>query len=235
MNSWFSPTEASRPLVDMRPLMRMVYVWMTIGLLVTAGIAAYVASSPDLVRAIIGNRGVFIGLILGQLGLVLALSFLLRRLPPAVAVGMFFVYAAMNGLTLSVIFLVYSLGTISMAFVATAGAFAAMSVLGFTTNVDLSRYRTYFIMGLIGLLVAGLLNFIFQSSTFDLLISMFGVFLFTALTAYDTQKIKRMAEDPTLNADGSMVMRLSIYGALTLYLDFINLFLYLLRLFGRNR
>jgi FtsH-binding integral membrane protein len=219
----------------MRPLMRMVYVWMTFGLLVTAGIAWYVANSPALLEAIVGNRGVFIGLIIGQLGLVLALSFLVRRLPPAVAVAMFFIYAGMNGLTLSVIFLVYSLGTISMAFVATAGAFAAMSVLGFTTNVDLSRYRTYFIMGLIGLLVAGLLNFIFRSSTFDLLISMFGVFLFTALTAYDTQKIKRMAEDPALNADGSMVMRLSIYGALTLYLDFINLFLYLLRLFGRSR
>lgn len=148
---------------------------------------------------------------------------------------LFFVYAAVNGFTLSLIFLVYELGTISTAFFSTAAAFGAMTVLGYTTQLDLSKYRSYFIMGLVGLIAAMLVNIFLRSSTFDLIISIFGVFLFLALTAYDTQKIKQLAADPELTSNGEMMMKVSILGALTLYLDFINLFLFLLRLFGRGR
>lgn len=216
------------------PIMRMVYVWMTLGLIVTGAVAAYL-SGTDLAIQIASSPGLLFGVIIGQLVLVIALSAGLQRMSPGLAIGMFFVYAALMGVTLSMIFFVYDLGTIQLAFFSTAGAFLAMSVLGYTTQLDLSQYRTYFLMGLLGLIVAGLVNMFLRSSGFDLLISMFGVVLFVGLTAYDTQKIKRMAADPMINSDGSMAMRVSIYGALNLYLDFINLFLYLLRLFGRRR
>ena len=217
---------------QIRPLMRMVYVWMTIGLFVTAGVAMWVASSPTLINS---ARQFFIPAVIGELVLVIALSWGLRRMSPGLAIALFFAYAAVNGFTLSLIFLVYKLGTIQLAFVSTAATFGVMSVVGYTTQLDLSKYRTYFLMALIGLLVAMVVNIFLQSSTFDLLISMFGVILFTALTAYDTQKIKRLAADPEIAADGSLTLKLSIMGALTLYLDFINLFLFILRLMGRRR
>ncbi len=166
---------------------------------------------------------------------VSALGAAFRRLSFPVAALMFFAYAALNGFTLSLIFIVYDLGAISKAFLSATAAFGVMTVVGYTTQVDLQKYRSYFMMGLIGLLVAMVINIFLRSNGFDILISMVGVVLFTALTAYDTQKIKLMASDPEINADGSLVMKLSIMGALALYLDFINLFLFLLRLFGRRR
>jgi uncharacterized protein len=220
--------------VEMRPLMRLVYVWMTLGLLVTAATSVWVASSPKIINAMLSN-GLFIGAIIAELVLVVALSWGLRRLSPGVAIVLFFAYAAVNGFTLSLIFLVYELGTINLAFISTAAAFAVMSVVGYTTQLDLAQYRSYFIMALLGLLVAMIVNMFLASGPFDLIISMFGVVLFTALTAYDTQKIKRMAADPTIQEDGSLVVKLSIWGALQLYLDFVNLFLFLLRLMGRRR
>ena len=165
---------------------------------------------------------------------VIALGVRMMKMSPTTALAMFFLYAALTGVTFSVLFLVYDLGTIQLAFFSTAGAFLAMSVVGYTTQLDLSQYRSYFMMGLIGLIVAGLVNMFLRSSAMDMVISMFGVVIFVALTAYDTQKIKRMAADPMINSDGTMAARVSIYGALQLYLDFINLFLYLLRLFGRS-
>jgi len=148
---------------------------------------------------------------------------------------MFVAYAILNGLTLSLIFLVYDIGAINLAFFSAAGTFAAMSVLGYTTELDLSQYRTYFMMALIGLVIAMVINIFLHSSGLDLIISIAGVLIFTVLTAYDTQKIKRWAADPTFTEDGSLLMKISIMGALTLYLDFVNLFLFLLRLFGRRR
>lgn len=220
--------------VEVRPLMRMVYMWMTLGLLIS-GFVAYYVSHSSIIDSLVESPGLLFGAIIGELVLVMALSFALRRLSPTVAAIMFIVYALLNGLTLSLIFIVYDVGAINLAFFSAAGTFAAMTVLGYTTELDLSQYRTYFIMALVGLLVAMLVNFFLRSSGLDLIISMAGVVIFTALTAYDTQKIKRLAADPTITEDGSLAMKISIIGALNLYLDFVNLFLFLLRLFGRRR
>ena len=214
--------------------MRMVYLWMTLGLAVT-GVIAWVLAGTEVGLQIATNPALLIGAVILQFVLVIGLTAGLMRLAPGVAIAMFFLYAAVTGVMFSMIFLAYDLGTIQLAFFSTAGAFLAMSVVGYTTQLDLSQYRTYFIMGLIGLIVAGFVNILFKSPILDMAISMVGVVIFVALTAYDTQKIKRMAADPAINSDGSMSMRVSIYGALSLYLDFINLFLYLLRLFGRSR
>ncbi|MCA0458543.1 MAG: Bax inhibitor-1/YccA family protein [Chloroflexi bacterium] len=220
--------------VEVRPLMRMVYTWMTVGLLITAIVALVIAGNPAIARSV--QRGpVMFGAIIAELALVIGLSFFLTRLSPFVASLMFLLYAVLNGVTLSIIFAIYNIGTIQLAFFSAAGTFAAMTVLGYTTELDLSQYRSYLFMGLIGLLVAGLVNVFLRSSGLDLLISMAGVLIFTVLTAYDTQKIKRLASDPTIQEDGNLLMKISIMGALALYLDFVNLFLYLLRLFGRRR
>lgn len=237
MTLFDSPISSARPQLDMRAILRLVYAWMGIGLVTTAGVAVFTANwiSQQSPRWWAQNQGLFIGLLIGQLVLVIALSALQSRLSPMAAGVMFIVYSVMTGLTFSVLFFVYSLGTISMAFFATAGTFAAMSVLGFTTQLDLSKYRTYLFMGLIGLLVANVIFLFFRSSVLDLVISLFGVVLFTVLTAYDTQKIKRMAEESANSGDSASTQKLAIFGALTLYLDFINLFLYLLRLFGNRR
>src|SRR5258707_808854 len=140
---------------QIRPLMRMVYVWMTIGLFVTAGVALWVASSPTLINS---AKQFFIPAVIGELALVIGLSWGLRRMSPGLAIALFFAYAAVNGFTLSLIFLVYKLGTIQLAFVSTAATFGVMSVVGYTTQLDLSKYRTYFLMALIGLLVAMVVN-----------------------------------------------------------------------------
>ncbi|MEO8612772.1 MAG: Bax inhibitor-1/YccA family protein [Chloroflexota bacterium] len=239
MSNFFgSPSESSIPAsglrVEFNALMRQVYLWMATGLLVTAAVAVGTATMPSLQRLAL-NPAVLIIAIIAELALVLILSFALKRLSPGVAIAMFFVYAALNGFTLSIIFLAYELPAIGAAFLTTAGLFGAMTVVGFTTKTDLSKYSTYFLMALIGLIIAGVINIFLQSSAFDFIISIAGVLIFTALTAYDTQRIKVMASDPTIQADGSLSMKLSIMGALRLYLDFINLFLFLLRLFGRRR
>jgi FtsH-binding integral membrane protein len=214
--------------------MRMVYLWMTTGLLVTTAVAVTVSATPSLLQLAM-NPAVLIGAIIGELVLVMAIGFGLRRMSPGLATTLFLVYSAVNGFTLSLIFVVYNLGTIQVAFLSTAALFATMTVIGYTTQIDLTQYRSYFMIGLIGLVVAMVINIFLRSSAFDFAISIFGVLLFTALTAYDTQKIKRMAADPQIEADGSLSAKLSILGALTLYLDFVNLFLFLLRLFGGNR
>ncbi len=220
--------------VEVRPLMRMVYMWMTLGLVISSFVAIAVSSSPSLSR-LVYNPAILIGAVIGELVLVVALGMAMRRLSPTAAAIMFIVYAVLNGFTLSIIFAVYALGTIGLAFVSAAGTFAAMTVLGYTTELDLSQYRTYFMMALIGLVIAMVINIFLKSSGLELVISMAGVLIFTVLTAYDTQKIKRWAADPTFTDDGSLLMKVSILGALTLYLDFVNLFLFLLRLFGRRR
>ena len=220
--------------VEFNALMRQVYLWMATGLLVTTAVAVGTATIPSLQRLAL-NPAVLIIAIIAELALVIGLSFGLRRMSPGVAIAVFFVYAALNGFTLSIIFLAYDLGTIGAAFFTTAVLFGAMTVVGFTTKVDLSKYSTYFLMALIGLIIAGVVNIFLRSSAFDFVISIAGVLIFTALTAYDTQRIKQMSADPTIQADGSLSMKLSIMGALRLYLDFINLFLFLLRLFGRRR
>ncbi len=236
--SGFFGSENQKPIgalrVEVRPLMRMVYLWMSLGLLITSFVAVVTTSTPALSRLAL-NPAVLIGAVIGELVLVMALGLAMRKLSPTAAAIMFIVYAVLNGFTLSIIFAVYALGTIGLAFFSAAATFAAMTVLGYTTELDLSQYRTYFMMALIGLVIAMVVNFFLNSSGLELIISMAGVLIFTVLTAYDTQKIKRWAADPTFTEDGSLLMKVSIMGALTLYLDFVNLFLFLLRLFGRRR
>lgn len=218
--------------VELHPLFRNVYMWMFMGLLTTTAVAVYTSTS-GMMLSLLANPPILIGAIIGELALVFILSAAINRLSATVAGVMFFAYSALNGFTLSLIFLAYELGTISIAFGVTAVLFGIMTVFAMTTQIDLTRYRSYFMMALIGLVIAMVVNMFLGSGPLDYVISMVGVLLFTALAAYDTQVIKQMAQDPALmQQDSDTLMKISIIGALKLYLDFINLFLFLLRLFG---
>ena len=219
--------------IDVQEILRWVYVWMGFGLLVTAGTAALTVNTPALLN-LVASPILWVAVI-AELVLVVVLSAALQRLSPAAAAVLFTSYAALNGFTLSGIVLVFSGGTIAAAFVSTAAMFMAMTVVGFTTKMDLSRFGSFLMMAVIGLLVAMIANMLIGSSALDMIIGFVGVIVFTALTAYDTQKIKNMAATMSLQSDGSAVMKLSLIGALTLYLDFINLFLFMLRLLGGGR
>jgi uncharacterized protein len=219
----------------MRSIMLQVYLLMTAALIVTATVAAVIASNDSLINSLIENPGLLLGVFLLQLVMVLALSFGLNRLSPTVAGVMFFVYAAMIGVTMSFILLTYTSESIAGAFGTTAALFGAMSIYGATTKSDLTKWRTYLFMGLIGLLIAMVVNIFLGSTMLEFLISVAGVIIFTALTAYDTQRIMWMAASVQDSSDRTTINRISIYGALHLYLDFINLFFYLLRLFGKRR
>lgn len=229
-----TPLSLSGLRVEIRPLMRLVYMWMTVGLLVTAFVAMIVSGS-EAALLLVRNPVILFGSIILQLVLVVALNAGINRMSANLAGVLFFVYAALNGFIFSMIFLAYSLGSISLAFITTAGLFGAMTVVGFTTKTDLTRYSSYFMMGLIGLFIAMIVNAFLGSGPLDFIISIIGVLLFTALTAYDTQRIAAMAANPQIEADGSLAPKLAIIGALKLYLDFLNLFLFLLRLFGGGR
>lgn len=213
--------------IQLNAVMRNVYAWMTMGLLITAFVSSLLSTS-----GLVPSGTVMLLAIFGQLGIVIGLSWAIHRISATLAGLLFFAYSAMTGVTFSIIFLIYPLGSITAAFFTTAGVFAAMTVVGLTTQTDLSKYSTYFIMGLIGLFIAMIVNIFLGSSALDFAISIFGVLLFTGLTAWDTQRIARMAADPRFTVNADETLKFSILGALTLYLDFINLFLFLLRLFG---
>lgn len=215
---------------SIRPLIKWTYAWMFVGLLITTVIAAAI----DTTQFLMSNPGFMIVAIIGQLALVIALSAAINRLSPTVAGVLFIVYAALNGVTISLIVHAYTQSSVTLAFLSTAGIFALMTVFAFTTSIDLLQYRTYFFIALFGLLIAMFLNIFFRSDGFTMLISFAGVLIFTGLTAYDTQKLKYMAASPEFQQSGDAVARYSIIGALQLYLDFINLFLFLLRIFGRR-
>jgi FtsH-binding integral membrane protein len=221
------------PRVEVRSLLRSVYLWMTLGLLITAGVALLVAAyAPHLLH----NPLLVWGILIAQLILVVVLASAIWRLSFGIAALIFVVYAALTGFSLSGIVLYYNLGTLTQAFLSTAALFAVMSIVGITTKADLSKLGTYLFIGLIGIIIAMFINFFLHSNTFDFIISIIGVIIFTGLTAYDTQKIARMASDPRIQGEGSQLAgKLSILGALTLYLDFLNLFLFLLRIFGRGQ
>jgi FtsH-binding integral membrane protein len=206
-----------------------VYRWMTLGLAVTALVAYSVATSEAALRLVLGNRLVFFGLIIAEFGLVIALSAAVNRLSAATAGGLFLLYSALNGATLSVILLVYASSSVAMAFVTTAGTFGAMSVYATVTRRDLSSWGSFLFMGLVGVVIASLVNLFLQSGLMSFVISCASVLVFTGLTAYDTQKLRAFAR----SGGGSPAM--PVNGALALYLDFVNLFLALLRLFGRRR
>ena len=214
-------------------VMTRVYAWMTAALLITAGVAIYTAHSPALLNLIFGNGASLLVLCVVELALVIGVTWGINRLSPAMATTLFLVYSAINGLTLASIFFAYSLGTIYQAFAASALTFGAMSLFGYTTKRDLSGLGGILFMALIGLIIATVVNLFMHSSTMNLIISYAGVLIFVGLTAYDSQKIKQMLLTADSMDEGAQKM--ALMGALSLYLDFINLFLYLLRILGSNR
>jgi FtsH-binding integral membrane protein len=231
-----SPSLGALDLAEgLRLAMRRVYLWMAIGLFVTAGVALAVVSSEPLLRLIVLNRAVFFGLLIGEFVVVLALSALVNRMSPAMAALVFFFYAALNGATMSVIFLVYTSSSIAFSFFATGAMFAAMSIVGYTTKTDLSKFGSILLMGLIGLIIASVVNLFFASTVLYWIISYAGIVLFVALTAYDTQWIKNATAHALMAGDTQLEGRVGVMGALRLYLDFINLFLMILRVAGGRR
>lgn len=212
-------------------VMKKVYARMFLGLLITAVAAFYVANSPELATAILGSQGMMIFLIILEFGLVIGISAAINKLSSSTAAALFFLYSLVNGLVLSCIFLVYDLGAIFLAFATTAGTFGAMSLYGYVTKADLTRMGSFLMMALFGLIIASVVNMFAGWQTLNFIISIAGVVIFLGLTAWDTQKIKNMASQ----TDPSMASKVATIGALELYLDFINLFLYLLRFFGNSR
>ncbi len=226
-----APTTAGRSLEDVeRRFLAAVHRWMALGLGVTALIAWAVASSEAALQVVFGTRFLFIGLLLAELALVVGLSAAVNRLSAAAAGALFLLYSALNGVTLSVIFLAYTHATIASAFVVAGGTFAAMSVYGTVTRRDLSSWSSFLFMGLVGVVIAGVVNVFLHSDGLGFVISCASVVVFTGLTAYDTQKLRAWAR-----AGASSVAAAPVNGALSLYLDFVNLFLAVLRLLGRRR
>ena len=215
-------------------VLRRVYVWMALGLLVTAGTAAFVSVSP-LFQILAGQPLIFLVLMIAEIGLVIGLSWGINRLSPGLATLLFLAYAILNGLTFSVLFVVYTLGSVTGTFVATAALFGVMSILGYTTKMDLSRMGSFLFMGLIGLIIAMIVSMFWVNTILGWVITFAGILLFLGLTVYDTQRIKRMTAMALRQGDENIQARMGILGALSLYLDFINLFLFILRLGGRRR
>lgn len=210
-----------------------VFNWMAVGLGLT-GIIAFITAHTAMAQMIIGTP-LFIILILAELGLVFYLSARIDKIQASTATGLFLGYSVLNGLTLSVIFLAYTSSSIAATFFITAGMFGAMAVYGLVTKRDLSGWGSFLFMGLIGIIIATIVNIFLQSSNLYWAISFLGVFIFTGLTAYDVQKIKRMGEQGIMSQGEQAITKGAIMGALALYLDFINLFLMLLRFFGSSR
>ena len=211
--------------------MNKVYSWMTLALVVTALVAMYVAQSEAILGFVFGNNAMPWILMLAEVGVVMYLSARISSISFNTAVALFGVYSVLNGVVLSAVLLVYELGTIYAAFFATAGTFAVMSIIGYTTKKDLSGLGGILTMGIIGLIIASLVNMFLHNDTMTSIITYAGVFIFVGLTAYDTQKIKQM-----LNVSYGIDQRkIGLLGALSLYLDFINLFLYILRLLASRR
>jgi hypothetical protein len=213
--------------------MTKVYGWMSFALVITGFIAFYTAASPALLEMIFSSNVTIIALIIVQFGLVAALAGWVAKMSANTATMIFVLYAAVNGLVFSGIFVVYTAESIASTFFVTAGTFGVMSIYGYTTKSDLSKWGSLLFMGLIGLIIASIVNFFMQSSTLYWLITYAGVLIFVALTAYDTQKIKKM--NIIGNEGTEEDKKEAIIGALTLYLDFINLFLYLLRILGKRK
>lgn len=212
-----------------RALFRNVYVWMTMALAITGLVAMYMAKSLTLLQMILGSSFGMWGLLIAEIGLVWYLSARIRQISFTTATVLFIIYSILNGATLSVIFLAYTASSIANTFFITAGTFAATGIYGYVTKKDLSSLGSLCIMGVIGLIIATVVNIFLASDALTMVISYIGVALFVGLTAYDTQKIKRLllSNDMEVNEE---TQKIALLGALTLYLDFINLFLYLLRI-----
>ena len=233
MSSLPTPIMSADAQLRQSSIASQLYAWMTAGLLLTGAVATATANPPALLNLIFGNPFVIWILFIVQIALVATISMAVNKISASVATALFMLYAALNGLTLSVIFLIYTKSSLASAFGVTAGTFAAMSVYGMVTKTDLTRIGALLFMALIGLIIASVVNIFWANSTMQWIITYAGVFIFVGLTAYDTQKLKQIAYATQNNA--AMASRLAINGALTLYLDFINLFLFILRLMGDRR
>jgi hypothetical protein len=213
-------------------LMRKVYVWMSLALVLT-GVTAYgVATSPGVLNAIFTNQILFWGLVIAEFVLVIGISAAIHKLSLTTATLMFVLYSVINGAVLSSIFLIYTMSSIASVFFITAGTFAVMAFIGYTTKKDLTSMGKILFMALIGIIIATIVNIFLKSSGLEMIVSYLGVLIFVGLTAYDSQKIKNMLLMASDAGEGAQ--KLALLGALTLYLDFINLFIYLLRIFGRR-
>jgi FtsH-binding integral membrane protein len=221
--------------VRVNSFVRSVYNWMAIGLGLTGVVAYGVANSPGVTEVIFGSQLIFFGLIIAQLAMVYMISARIQRMQASTATMLFIVYSALNGATLSSVFLAYTQSSITSTFFICAATFTACSVYGWTTRRDLTTMGGFLTMGLIGIVIASVVNMFFQSGAVSTIVSYVGVLVFVGLTAYDTQEIKNMALSQPADIDAGAVRKGAILGALKLYLDFINLFLMLLRIFGGRR
>lgn len=213
-------------------LMRKVYVWMTMALVLTGLTAYYVASSPGILQAVYTNNILLWGMIIGEVALVIGLSAAINRLSLTMATLMFVLYSVLNGALFSSVFVIYTMSSIANVFFITAGTFGVMAFLGYVTKTDLTSMGKYLLMALIGIIIATIANIFFKSEGLTTVVSYIGVLVFVGLTAYDSQKIKNMLlQAPDA---GEIAQKYALLGALTLYLDFINLFLYLLRILGKR-
>ena len=213
--------------------MQKVYLWMTFALTLTGFVAYRTTQSEFLLELIFSSSFGFIGLILAELALVFWISSGIQRMSSNMAIGLFLLYSVLNGMTLSVLLVAYTGASVASTFFITAGMFGAMSVYGYTTKQDLSSWGNLLFMALIGLILASVVNIFLQSSGLNWLINYIGVLVFVGLTAYDTQKIKQLAAQVIVESEEGR--KVAILGALTLYLDFINMFIFMLRILGNRR
>lgn len=213
-------------------MVRNVYLWMTAALAITGLVAYYVAGSQAILSALFSNGWTILVLFLAEIGLVIGLSAAINKISALTATFMFALYSIINGVTLSSIFLVYEIGSIATTFFVAAGTFGAMAIYGSVTKKDLTKVGNLCMMAVIGLIIATVVNLLIRSTMADMIISGVGVLVFVGLTAYDAQKIKNMLYGAE---ESEMTNKIAVLGALSLYLDFINLFLYLLRFFGRRK
>ncbi len=210
---------------------RNVYLWMTFALTITGLVSYYVSHSYEILSFIFGSKIAFWGLIIAEFGLVIGLNAAINKISAVTATIIFMLYSVINGVLLSSIFLVYEMGSIATTFLVTAGTFGVMALWGSVTNVDLSKFRNILFMALIGLILASVVNIFLKNSMMDLVISWVGVVIFVGLTAYDANKIKAMLYGAEEN---ETTQKIAVLGALTLYLDFVNMFIYLLRILGKR-
>ncbi len=225
----------TRTQVLVNDFVRSVYNWMAIGLGLTGAVAFAVANSPTILQVVYGNQILFFGLIIAELVLVFSISARVNKMQASTATGLFLLYAGLNGVTLAFVFLVFTASSIASTFFVCAATFVACSIYGWTTKRDLTSMGSFLFMGLIGIIIASVVNIFVKSSAVATIVSYVGVLVFVGLTAWDTQKLKSMAMSQPDGLEAGVVRKGAILGALSLYLDFINLFLMLLRIMGATR
>jgi FtsH-binding integral membrane protein len=229
------PLTQTQTQVRVNSFIRSTYNWMALGLALTGFVAYFIANSPQMLQFIFGNQMIFFGLIIGELALVFYISARISKIQASTATGLFLFYAALNGATLSAIFLLYTKSSIASTFFICAGTFVATSIYGMTTKRDLTGMGNFLFMGLIGIIIATVVNLFLRSPAVAMIVSYIGVLVFVGLTAYDTQHLKNMAMTQPADLDAGVVRKGAIMGALKLYLDFINMFIFMLHIFGGNR